>query len=605
MAAYGKTPLTKAVSDFAGSFNQNLQEEMANLYATPEQQAQMSARQVAEDNQYKQARENALQKVMGDMIRADTGMDGVGSEALSRMMPTPDIPAPIVPTPPPPAPLPPQFGMGMDQPMGLGNLGMEFAGFLKDLGSDAMGGLEDFNQFLVGDVGWGGHAQRIGEEARDSFGEIKSGLGNAADWFERTSNPTGAFVGGPMETAMPVMAESNVNSMVAEDNFQALVNSYTTWDTMSKITLLAAFVRDTYEAEGQAGLEREIPRLTGLVSKLESDETVRSSLTDLVNGVADEAAKGYTRGPEAADLESPTRPGIPSATQEVTTQGVTTQGVTGDAAQTVSEHVAEVTQGVADREVLGAVAENEALQPDLDGRRWIDFLSGTNRGKQQIYDYFKTDQPMFKLMNPNAESIYNNWEQELRSQYNIEVSNPTSPWYGGTDIGKGINNNYKDYLEAAFDPNNRTASLWDRATWGQKLGDIYQQAGYGPEGGMVDSLMNTDDPQTTSEIMGPIFEGFARDPETVKNWIIHKSMKGANPIVARYGPDAVAKHVDKWVMENTNIMDLATITGQPATSEAESQLRQAEQAASRSLFNEWASRDFKWFGDKGYASAGR
>ena len=587
MAAFGKTPLTRAVSDFAGSFNQNLQEEMANLYATPEQQAQMSARQVAEDNQYKQARENALQKVMGDMIRADTGMDGTGSEALARMMPTPDIPAPITPTPPPQEPLPPPFGMGIDQPMALGNLGMQFAeglkeplgafgGFLGDLGGDIMGGL--------GDLG----------------GNIMGGL----DWFERTGNPTGAFVGGPMETAMPVMAPSDANRMVAEDNFQSLVNSYTTWDTMSKITLLAAFVRDTYEAEGQAGLKREIPRLTGLVSEMETDETVRSSLTDLVNGVADEAAKGYTPisssfTGEEYNLESPARPGIPSETQ-----GVTTQEVTRDDAQTVSEHVAEVTENIQNREVLEAVAENEALQPDLDGRRWVDFLSGTNRGKQQIYDYFKTEQPMFKLMNPNAEGIYNNWEQELRSQYNIEVSNPASPWYGGTDIGEGVNNNYKDYLEAAFDPNNRTASLWDRATWGQKLDSIYQQAGYGPEGGMVDSLMQTDDPQTSAQIMGPIFEGFARDPETVKNWIIHKSMKGANPIVARYGPAAVAREVDKWVMENTNIMDLG-ITGQPATSDAEAQLRQAEQAASRSLFNEWAGRDFKWFGDKGYASAGR
>ena len=510
--------------------------------------------------------------------------------------------------------------------MALGNLGMEFAGFLKDLGSDAMGGLEDFNQYLVGDLGWGGTLKRDINAVGEGLQEWGDRLGGAADWFERTSNPTGALVGGPMEMAMPVMAESNANSMVAEDNFQALVNSYTTWDTMSKITLLAAFVRDTYEAEGQAGLEREIPRLTGLVSKMETDETVRSSLTDLVNGVADEAAKGYTPGAssfagEEYNLESPARPGISSQTQAAQpapsaassypyigtpnrTVGINPANLRDDA-QTVSEHVAEVTENIQNREVLEAVAENEALQPDLDGRRWVDFLSGTNRGKQQIYDYFKTEQPMFKLMNPNAEGIYNNWEQELRSQYNIEVSNPASPWYGGTDIGEGVNNNYKDYLEAAFDPNNRTASLWDRATWGQKLGDIYQQAGYGPEGGMVDSLMNTDDPQTTSEIMGPIFEGFARDPETVKNWIIHKSMKGANPIVARYGPDAVAKHVDKWVMENTNIMDLATITGQPTTSDAEAQLRIAEQAASRSLFNEWASRDFKWFGDKGYASAGR
>ena len=586
MAAFGKTPLTRAVSDFAGSFNQNLLEEMGNLYATPEEQARMSARQVAEDNQYKQARE----KLMVDMIRADTGMDGTGSEALAKMMPTPDRPTPITPTPPPQGPLPPPFGMGIDQPMALGNLGMQFAeglkeplgafgGFLGDLGGDIMGGL--------GDLG----------------GNIMGGL----DWFERTGNPTGAFVGGPMETAMPVMAPSDANSMVAEDNFQALVNSYTTWDTMSKITLLAAFVRDTYEAEGQAGLKREIPRLTGLVSEMETDETVRSSLTDLVNGVADEAAKGYTPGAssfagEEYNLESPARPGIPSQTQGVAALDLGDEQTSN--IKTVTDEVVSIAGDAQDREVLDAVAENEAAQPYVDGRPILDYLSGTNRGKQQIYEGFKTDQPMFKLMNPNAQNIYNNWEQELRSQYNIEISNPTSPWFGGTDVGGGINNNYRDYLEAAFDPNNRTAALWDRATWQQKLDNIYQLAGYGPEGGMVDSLTNTDNIQTTSEIMGPIFEGFAQDPETVKNWIIYKSMKGANPIVARYGPAAVNKHLDKWITDNTKIMNIG-ITEQPGTSDAETQLREAEKQASRSLFNEWASRDFKWFGDKGYASAGR
>ena len=603
MAAFGKTPLTRAVSDFAGSFNQTHQEEMANLYATPEQQAQMSARQVAEDNQYKQARENALQKVMGDMIRADSGMDGVGCEALARMMPTPDIPAPITPTPPPPqGPLPPPFGMGMDQPMALGNLGMEFAGFLKDLGSDAMGSLEDFNQYLVGDVGWGG---TLGE----GFQEWGDRFGGAADWLEKSfASPTNTYPGGMMEgMAMPAVSQSDANSMVAEENFQALANSYTTWDTMSKITLLAAFVRDTYEAEGQAGLKREIPRLTGLVSEMETDETVRSSLTDLVNGVADEAAKGYTPGAssfagEEYNLESPARPGIPSQTQGVAALDLGDEQTSN--IKTVTDEVVSIAGDAQDREVLDAVAENEAAQPYVDGRPILDYLSGTNRGKQQIYEGFKTDQPMFKLMNPNAQNIYNNWEQELRSQYNIEISNPASPWFGGTDVGGGINNNYRDYLEAAFDPNNRTAALWDRATWQQKLDNIYQLAGYGPEGGMVDSLTNTDNIQTTSEIMGPIFEGFAQDPETVKNWIIYKSMKGANPIVARYGPAAVNKHLDKWITDNTKIMNIG-ITEQPGTSDAETQLREAEKQASRSLFNEWASRDFKWFGDKGYASAGR
>ena len=586
MAAFGKTPLTRAVSDFAGRFNVNLQEEMGNIYATPEQQAQMSARQEAEDNQYKRARE----KLMVDMIRADTGMDGTGSEALAKMMPTPDRPTPITPTPPPPGPLPPPFGMGIDQPMALGNLGREFAGFLKDLGGNAMGGLEDFNQFLVGDVGWGRTFGEGLQELSGGLGEIKSGLGGAADWLERTSvNPTNTYPGGMMEgMALPAMTQADANSMVAEENFQVLVDSYTQWDTMTKITMLAEFVRETFTAEGQSGLDREIPRLTGLVSKLESDETVRSSLTDLVNGVADEVVTGRAGLPGEKD---PSQYNLETTPKSAVSDLVSTEDT-----QTVSEHVASVTEDVQNREVLEAVAENEASQPYLDGRPMLDFLSGTNRGKQQIYDYFKSDEPMFKFMNPNAQSIYNNWEQELRSQYNIEISNPASPWFGGTDIGGGINNNYKAYLEAAFDPNNRTASLWDRATWGQKLDSIYQQAGYGPEGGMVDSLTNTDNIQTTSEVMGPMFETFARDPETVKNWIIHKSMKGANPIVARYGPAAVNKRLDKWIMDNTKIIDIS-VTGQPGTADAEAQLQAAEQQASRSLFNEWARRDFKWFKD--------
>ena len=97
-----------------------------------------------------------------------------------------------------------------------------------------------------------------------------------------------------------------------------------------------------------------------------------------------------------------------------------------------------------------------------------------------------------------------------------------------------------------------------------------------------------------NRMMAGAFQSFARDPNTVKQWIIAKSMKGANPIVARYGPDAVSREVDKWVMDNTVIPDIG-----PVTAEYPSQLEASGKAA-ESLFKEWARRDFKWFGSKGY-----
>jgi hypothetical protein len=94
-------------------------------------------------------------------------------------------------------------------------------------------------------------------------------------------------------------------------------------------------------------------------------------------------------------------------------------------------------------------------------------------------------------------------------------------------------------------------------------------------------------------MLGGALESLARDPEIVKQWIMAKSTKGANPIVARYAPQAIAREIDKWVMDNTKI-NQGIVSNDPVSQDA------AGHEAAQSLFQEWAKRDFKWFGSKGY-----
>ena len=98
---------------------------------------------------------------------------------------------------------------------------------------------------------------------------------------------------------------------------------------------------------------------------------------------------------------------------------------------------------------------------------------------------------------------------------------------------------------------------------------------------------------TQSRMLSGAFESFARDPEIVKQWIMAKSTKGANPIVARYAPQAIAREIDKWVMDNTTI-NQGIVSNDPVSQ------GEAGAEAAKSLFQEWAKRDFKWFGSKGY-----
>ena len=267
-------------------------------------------------------------------------------------------------------------------------------------------------------------------------------------------------------------------------------------------------------------------------------------------------------------------------------------------------------------ELESVIAKDEAQQPAVDGQSYLDWLSAVDSGKNQIYEYFTDTDPRFRLMSPYAESVYGKAEEQMRHQYNLESLDEASQWFGrSVETPEAANQNYLDYLKAAFSPSDRTANLWSREQWYDKLNSIYQRAftdkgqtivgnvfgggggsGYGTGAKLGEPLA----PVTTAGISGSAFREYARDPATVMAWIKAKSLKGANPIVSFYGPAAVERSINKWLIENTPSMDVGDPTDDPGGLGADL----AAGKAAMSLFDEWASRDFQWFKKKGQTGQG-
>ena len=133
-----------------------------------------------------------------------------------------------------------------------------------------------------------------------------------------------------------------------------------------------------------------------------------------------------------------------------------------------------------------------------------------------------------------------------------DAVNRRSSWFIGEVIKQSqnpmdVNENYLEYLTAAFDSNNKDANLWNRGQWLQNLTDVYKQ-------------------DSSGDNVSGFFAAVASDVDVVEEWIAIKSLKGANPIIARYGPVAVKQAVNKWIIEHP---------GEP-------------------VFVEWARRGFVW-----------
>jgi hypothetical protein len=560
MAVFGKTPLTKAVSQFAGDFNLELQNELELLYAPQAKQLSALQEKMTESRNYDAGRE----QLMARMIAADRGVDSVESTALARML-GPETP--ISPPPPPPgtagiAGLPGEEGIPLlPPPTPIGPV------LPQDMEIQRMGlPIPDI------DVPWGNIAGGIG----DFFGGVGSAIGD----FVTDPVAQQQLFSSQGGLAPPVYSQNLANEQMTEDLTLDVLASYPTWSTTEKILGVTDILRKVYtDTGGGPAYDAKVREIAGYVGENEGDTVVRSAITSMVNELGRDFVDSVS-GPVSVPETFADRPVTPSYIEP---------------SGTVS-----ATEPAGDREITEAISENEEVQANIDGVTWLDWLSAVDSGKQNIYSVFKGENPTFRMMNPRAEGLYDRWERQLRHQFNIELTNPNSPWSSGVPVGNNeegaeiVNRNYKEYLRAAFDPENRTANLWSQDDWQRNMeqvsantGDLMNQSSFTQGAREGEEVIPQD------RMLGGVLESLARDPETVKQWIIAKSTKGANPIVARYAPQSIGREVDKWVMDNTKINQ--GIPSNDPVSQAD-----AGAEAAQSLFQEWARRDFKWFGSKGY-----
>jgi hypothetical protein len=663
MPYFGKTPLTKNVSQFVQNFNTNLQQEMGLMYAPQNTQVNAVVAKMKEDAAYQQQKQQSIQKAMGSMIAADKGLNPADAAALAQMMapkptpqptpkPTPSMMAPPTPMPmpmtgtgqtggevdpttgqpftfmptpmgveidpstgqpfmpPPPSPMPTPPMLPSTGPMG-GELdpttGLQFMPPPPlPPGGGPMGG--ELNPatgqpFLMrGDPGtlpirpmgpagfpdvssWPGKIWGAAQDALSAYGEkALEGGGMKSFGTVPTESPFGSQV-----EAEAGITEGGGLYQEEMDAFQEEFRN-PNLNSVDRMNLISRMLKKEYDKNpsNPEGLNM----LSSILHNWLRDPTA-------VRG-----GYGFGGAPFDTNIITDIQPfltRIKDYTAELIEIGA---GVAEDDGVIPSDNLESV------------IAESEGQQPAVDGQSYLDWLSAVDSGKEQIYEYLKDTDPQFRLMSPYAESVYGKAEKQMRHQYNLESLDEASQWFGrSTETPEAANQNYLDYLKAAFSPSDRTANLWSREQWSDKLKSIYQRAftdkgqtivgnvfggGGGSGFGTGAKLGEELDPVTTAGVAANAFREYARDPATVMAWIKAKSLKGANPIVSFYGPAAVERDVNKWLIENTPSMDVGDPTADPGGLGADL----AAGKAAMSLFDEWASRDFQWFKKKGQTGQG-
>jgi hypothetical protein len=668
MPYFGKTPLTKNVSKFVQDFNTNLQYEMGLMYAPQNTQVNAVVTKMKEDAAYQQQKQQSIQTAMGSMIAADKGMNPADAAALAQMMapkptpqPTPQPPPsmmapptqmptpmtgtgqtggevdpttglpftfmptpmgveidpstgqPFMPPPPPPQMLPSTGPMGgeLDPTTGLQFMPpippppqragafpaqRQFMGGQESIGASPppqmliQGDPTTFPVETMGPGGlglpditsWPGNIWGAAKDALSAYGEqALEGGGMKGFGTVPTESPFGSQVdpelGVTGDEGRPY--QEDIDEFMEKFRDPALNNA-------SKRTLLQTLLRRVYEKDGADGLNmlssslytflRDPALGTGRESQEDMQTWAKANVQPWLQDIKDYTAELLETGTEVPPAETGV---IPSD----------------------------------DDELESVIAKDEAQQPAVDGQSYLDWLSAVDTGKNQIYEYFTDTDPQFRLMSPYAESVYGKAEKQMRHQYNLESLDSASQWFGrSAETPEAANRNYLDYLKAAFSPSNRTANLWSREQWSDKLNSIYQSAFtdkgqtivgnafLGGQPGYTTGALATGqlEPLTTAALSASAFREYARDPATVMEWIKAKSLKGANPIISFYGPAAVERSVNKWLIENTPSMDIGDPTDDPEGAAL------AAETAAMSLFDAWAKKDFQWFKTEGQSGKG-
>ena len=302
MAVYGKTPLTKAVSKFAGDFNTDLQEELQLIYAPEATQLSALQNKMSESQSYDTNRE----QIMAKMIAADSGADSVESTALARMFGGyggGDFPGggpdsfPVEPAP---------SGLSEEELIAfIMNASLDPTTMMSStpdvsqadptIADRALTGLEGIFNYATD---WPKQTPfSISPEAQANIGNMVSSIpGNVGNFFSGAGDAVLDFVTDPVAQekmfssqiatgadAPPVSSMSLTREQVSDDLIQDIIASYPTWNTTEKILGITKILGKAYnDTGGGPKYDTTVNQLASYIENTENDPTIRSAITEMV-----------------------------------------------------------------------------------------------------------------------------------------------------------------------------------------------------------------------------------------------------------------------------------------------------------------------------------
>jgi hypothetical protein len=244
------------------------------------------------------------------------------------------------------------------------------------------------------------------------------------------------------------------------------------------------------------------------------------------------------------------------------------------------------------------------------GNHMFAALSSSENGLTSIWNMWKASNSLYQSMSPLGKSVWDRWEKQFRTQYQLEIINPNSPFYlkdqmqradaTGKDTANTANLHYKNYLDAAFNPKDPTVKLWNTNDF-KRTFDVFR-AGMGPDwvatgdgqpDPTVKRLTNVQNPQASNP-MSPMnfiqFWDLAQDIEVVKDWMIYSNTLGIPASALPSARKALRNSMDGWLMENMHKLDTKDKYGIPHNAGS------ARQEVSRSLaWEALVERRGNWF----------
>ena len=217
--------------------------------------------------------------------------------------------------------------------------------------------------------------------------------------------------------------------------------------------------------------------------------------------------------------------------------------------------------------------------PDVLDKDFHKKIAEFEDGKAAQLDYFKGNDPMYKLLGSGAQQVFNQTETRLRDQYDLERALGT----------------YKDpYVNYLQDYGSGKVKPWSEQQWGVAMTNIQGLEGFGNWMGDrqgPDSVFRTEETQTTEEAKNllKLQHAIIGNRDQVLGWILNKEMAQLDPSIRHYKQPALLKDLNNFIMQNMG--KELSILADPAEQQ---NWEGASKTIGRKTFKEWQDRSFNW-----------